>query len=205
MKYVTVSMKELKEESKKWAKRIEKDYYPDLIVYIAKAGSVIGNEFSKEMNIPMIGVETVRKKGNGIKNRLAPIIRKLPNCIRNFLISIELISGIHKRNSERKVIILDDIKKYKNIKRILVVDDSVDTGASVLAVKEVLKKEFGDTEIRIAGLNVWKKSDELIHTDYALYKNTIIKAPMSKDSDEYELFLREYQEYQENKSGRYNI
>ena len=69
----------------------------------------------------------------------------------------------------------------------------------------MLNKEFGDIEIRIAGLNVWKKSDELIHTDYALYKNTIIKAPMSKDSDEYELFLREYQEYQENKSGRYNI
>ena len=32
----------------------------------------------------------------------------------------------------------------------------------------------------------------LFHTDFALYENTVIKAPMSKDSSEYKEFVSIY-------------
>ena len=57
---------------------------------------------------------------------------------------------------------------------------------------DVIQNEFKNAEIKIAGLNVWDKSKNIIHTDFALYENTVIKAPMSKDSSEYKEFVRIY-------------
>lgn len=48
-------------------------------------------------------------------------------------------------------------------------------------------------------MNVWDKSKNIIHTNFALYENTVIKAPMSKDSSEYKEFVRIYNE--ETKEG----
>ena len=57
---------------------------------------------------------------------------------------------------------------------------------------DVIQNEFKNAEIKIAGLNIWDKSKNIIHTDFALYENTVIKAPMSKDSSEYKEFVRIY-------------
>ena len=82
--------------------------------------------------------------------------------------------------------------KSSNIQSILVVDDSVDTGHSMKQVVDAIHSLFGDVEIKIAGLNVWDKSRSIIDSDFALYKNTIIKTPMSKDSKEYKDFMQIY-------------
>ena len=38
------------------------------------------------------------------------------------------------------------------------------------------------------------KSEDVIKTDFALYRNTVIKTPMSKDSKEYKDFMKIYNE-----------
>lgn len=95
---------------------------------------------------------------------------------------------------------LDKISQLEadKINKILVVDDSIDTGNSILAVKNYISTIFRNAEIRVAGLNVWDMSKEKVFTDYALYKNTIIKAPMSKDSKEYDVFMKMYNNYRNN-------
>lgn len=67
-----------------------------------------------------------------------------------------------------------------------------------MAVKNYISTIFRNAEIRVAGLNVWDMSKEKVFTDYALYKNTIIKAPMSKDSKEYDVFMKMYNNYRNN-------
>ena len=200
MKCITLSIENLNRKTKKWAREILSEYSPDMIIYVAKAGFLIGKGFSETMECPMIGVETVREKGNGLKSQIAPLIGKLPLFVRNMLITIELKSGVHKKNDYRKVNMLDEISQLETTKinKILVVDDSIDTGNSILAVKDYISTIFRNAEIRVAGLNVWDMSKEKVFTDYALYKNTIIKAPMSKDSKEYDAFMKIYNNYRNN-------
>ena len=59
-------------------------------------------------------------------------------------------------------------------------------------VVDAITSVFTETEIKVAGLNVWDKSKDIIKTDYVLYENTVIKAPMSKDSTEYKKFIKIY-------------
>ena len=193
MKYIELSRKDIEEQCKDWAKEIQKSYQPDLIVYVAKAGYLIGREMKNVFNVPLVGISATRE-GNDLKEVVGPFVSKLPNFVRNILISLELKSDTHSKNTERKIHYHEGLEKMKsqNIKSILVVDDSVDTGHSMKQVVDAISSLFGDVEIKIAGLNVWDKSRNIIDSDYALYKNTVIKTPMSKDSKEYKDFIKIY-------------
>lgn len=193
MKYIELSRKDIEEQCKDWAKEIQKSYKPDLIVYVAKAGYLIGREMKNVFNVPLVGISATRE-GNDLKEVVGPFVSKLPNFVRNILISLELKSDTHSKNTERKIHYHEGLEKMKsqNIKSILVVDDSVDTGHSMKQVVDAISSLFGDVEIKIAGLNVWDKSRSIIDSDFALYKNTVIKTPMSKDSKEYKDFMRIY-------------
>lgn len=193
MKYIELSRKDIEEQCKDWAKEIQKSYQPDLIVYVAKAGYLIGREMKDVFNVPLVGISATRE-GNTLKEVIGPIISSMPNFVRNILISLELKSDTHSKNAERQIHFHEGLEKMKssNIQSILVVDDSVDTGHSMKQVVDAIHSLFGDVEIKIAGLNVWDKSRSIIDSDFALYKNTVIKSPMSKDSKEYKDFMRIY-------------
>ena len=193
MKYIELSRKDLEEQCNRWAHEIKKNYQPDLIIYVAKAGYLIGKEMKNVFNVPLVGISATRE-GNALKEVVGPIVSLMPNFVRNILISLELKSDTHSKNTERKIHYHEGLEKMKsqNIKSILVVDDSVDTGHSMKQVVDAISSLFGDVEIKIAGLNVWDKSRNIIDSDYALYKNTVIKTPMSKDSKEYKDFMKIY-------------
>ncbi len=193
MNCMELSVESLENKCEKWAGRIKEEYRPDALVYVAKAGYLIARPMTRVFNVPVIGVEAVRS-GNGIKKLAGPLLSVMPNFVRNMLISAELKTGVHGKKSERKVEFHEgkNSVKAEDILRILVVDDSVDTGHSMSRVVERVKEEFPNAEVRTAALNVWDKSESVIETDYALYRNVIIKAPMSKDSKEYKKFIRIY-------------
>lgn len=147
-------------------------------------------------DVPMIGIGTSRD-GNSFKEKIGPFVAMLPNFVRNFLISIEMKSNRHEKNTERHVHFLENIEEkidVKTIKSILVAEDSVDTGHSLKQSLDEIKKVFPKAEIKVASLNVWDKSKDIVSVDYSLYQNTIIKAPMSKDSKEYKAFIKLYNE-----------
>ena len=193
MNCIELSIEKLENECREWAYQIKKDFVPDIIVYVAKAGYLIARPMATVFQAPLVGIEAVRK-GNGIKTILGPIMSMFPNCIRNLLISAELKTRVHNKNCERKVKFHKGKEKLNKgkISRVLVLDDSVDTGHSMLKVVESIKAEFPVAEVRTAALNIWSKSENLIKTDYSLYKNIIIKTPMSKDSKEYAKFFQLY-------------
>lgn len=193
MQHLELSRKALEEQCSTWANNIKEVYQPDLIIYIARGGYLIGKQMKEVFQVPMIGVSTVRD-GNGLKEKIGPLVAVLPNCIRNLLISIEMKSNKHAKNTERKVRFLKGVEdvKDKDIQKILVAEDSVDTGNSLQQAIKTIRTVFPDAEIKVASLNVWDKSKSIAHVDYALYENTIIKSPMSKDSKEYKEFRETY-------------
>lgn len=193
MEHLELTRKILEEQCSTWANNIKEVYQPDLIIYIARGGYLIGKQMKEAFQVPMIGVSTVRD-GNSIKEKIGPVVAMFPNCIRNLLISIEVKSNKHAKNTERKVRLLKGVEdvKDKNIQKILVAEDSVDTGNSLQQAIKTIRTVFPDAEIKVASLNVWDKSKSIAHVDYALYENTIIKSPMSKDSKEYKEFRETY-------------
>ena len=188
------SIKSLEEKCKDWGIEISKDYQPDLIVFVARGSYLIGKALSKYFGVPLIAVGAERS-GNNFKEFLAPFLSVLPRWFCNLLRKVELKSNVHKKKEKRNIKFLDTIDKYKNKSiAILIVDDSIDTGNSMKQVIELVKFELPESIIRVAALNVWDESENIIKADYYCYRNAIMRTPMSKDSKEYEFFKRMYAE-----------
>lgn len=194
MNYTELSLEKLKEVSIEAANKIASERKIDLIIYIAKAGFPIAFYMNEVFQCQLLGIGAQRK-GNKMKQLVAPIISFMPRLVRDILISIELKSKVHKEDADRHVEFHESIKKIspKPMNAILVVDDSVDTGHSMVEVIKKVKEEFTETEVFSYSLNVWKQSEELFKTDYSSYTDTVIRAPMSKDSKEYKIFCSMYE------------
>lgn len=195
MNYIKLSIKSLGAKSRELAGDVEKTYHPDLIIYIARGGYLIGKEMADYFRVPCIGIHAERE-GGGLKDKVAPLLRLFPSWLTKMLREMELSSGVHQVKRGRHVYWdEEDFKKLEkqDIRHILLVDDSVDTGHSMAQVKEKVEEDFGgEIIVKTAAINVWTKSEVICPTDYRSYTDTIIATPMSKDSREYPTFEKMY-------------
>lgn len=193
MNCIELSLENIIKESKLLANQIKPDYTPDLIIYIASGGFLIGKTISNSFDCKMIGIDAVRP-GNKFKKILSPVLKHIPYQILNLARMLEIKSDTYKIKSERQVKFHDkgDSQDLTDTKNILIVDDSVDTGYSVKAVIESVRTRFPNAQIKTAALNVWDKSKYVINVDYCLFRDTIMRTPMSKDSKEYSKFEKIY-------------
>ena len=79
----------MEEQCNHWANEIKKSYQPDLIVYVAKAGYLIGKEMKNVFNVPLVGISATRE-GNALKEVVGPIVSLMPNFVRNIFIRIKV-------------------------------------------------------------------------------------------------------------------
>ena len=202
MNYLELSIENLEEENKKLYKIIQEDNYNyDLVIFIAKGAFLIGKDLSEYNKSKLIEVFATRK-GNKFKNLFKLILKILPSCIKKNLRQLEIKSGIHKKKAERKVSFNENVwKKYENKNKILLVDDSVDTGNSINLTKNAIEKFFKDAEIKVAALNVFDEGLKNSHIDYYLYNNTMLSGPWSDDSKENKKYLQEYYKWHNNQQG----
>lgn len=191
MKYLELSIKDTEEESNKLAQIISKDFKPDIIVFIAKGAFIIGKVISKYFNVPLIEIHAVREVGK-FKNYFSFILKFIPKKLKTYLRKKEILSGIHNKYTERRIYFEKGSEKLKKAKKILVVDDSVDTGHTAKQVCDYLVRNFGEKTIRFACLNVFEESEKTFKVHYRLYKNYIIVGPWSRDSKYYSNFIYKY-------------
>lgn len=190
MKYLELSEKNVRDESLKLAKKIEKEFLPEIVIFVAKGSFYIGDEISKYFNVPLIEIKAVREK-NKLKELVSPILKLIPRKIKQILREMEINSNTHnkvsKRNVEMEERYLKELLKYK---KVLLADDSIDTGNTIVEILNYLKKY--DLEIKTAGLNVFDMSKEIIKIDFYNYENTLLNGPWSKDSKYYRQFMEDY-------------
>lgn len=196
MDCIELSIKSLDEKCQEFAKQIKLEYQPDLVIYVARGSYLIGKSIIKVLNVPLIAVGTQRK-GNELKELVAPVLSLLPRWLCNLLRRCELKSNVHGVQVERHIEFLDDISliDVASIKKVLIVDDSVDTGSSMLAVSNLVKSNFPNGEIKTAVLNVMSQSKNVFKVDYSMYEDAMLRTPMSKDSREYKVFCHLYKEH----------
>lgn len=189
MKHLTLSIENVKRDCVKLANKIEKsNFKPDCIIYIKTGGYLVGKGIADYFNIQLKGFR-ISREGNHMKSKVSFILKMLPKFLKNILRELEFKSGIHNKRSKRVVTEIDNgLVKGTNI---LLVDDSIDTGNTIICATNFLKKYYGnDINIKVVGLNKFKLSEKKVSTDYYIYEDSIIIYPWSKDSREYDKFKK---------------
>ncbi|MCH6269414.1 phosphoribosyltransferase family protein, partial [Neobacillus citreus] len=111
-------------------------FEPDIIIYVANGGIIIGQEMSNLLSKPYYGIKVARS-GNSLKKNLSFLIRILPGKVKDILRTFELNSGLHSKASTREIKEVNTDLPI-SVKKILVVDDSVDTGNTILSISNWL-------------------------------------------------------------------
>ena len=144
MKYTRFSFAELERICTKEAKRISSETNIDLIVFVAKAGLPIALYMSRILGCKILPIYAERKTGLMKKLFFKLGGKFLPERVKILLRLLEVKSGFHKRNPERHVTFDADMTDAEkaSIRKILVVDDSIDTGASMLQVISKVRQVF---------------------------------------------------------------
>jgi len=193
--FVELSIESLREESKRLAGIIAKDWQPDLVIYLAKGGFLIGEEIAIYFNAGLLEFD-VHRTGDKVKQNSAIILSKLPKYIRKKLRESELKTRFKADNGQTQSKTLHLTKRYQisiNPMRVLIVDDSADTGSSLLSAKNLAEALFPNVEIKIATLNVFDEALLRVQIDWYLYANCLLGTPASKDNKDYKKFLNLYE------------
>lgn len=183
MDYLELSIKNVEEKSKELYEKIIKEYDYDLVIFIAKGSYLIGKELSELNNVPLLEIFATRK-GSKLKKAVSPFLKLIPKKILIKLREKEMNSTYHETNNDRTVSFDESTySKFTDKKRILLVDDSIDSGNSIVLTKNEIKKFFSHAEVKVAVFNVMNKAT--IKPDFCVYENTMICGPWSNDSSEH--------------------
>lgn len=197
MELLELSKKRLKEENNKLFNLIIKEYNFDLVIFIARGSYLIGKELADMNNVPLLEIFATRKGGK-FKKIISPILKIIPKRIKNILRDKEFNSNYHEKNNDRKIYFDEKIwKKYNDKKNILLVDDSVDTGYSILYAKNEIEKYFSNSTVKVGAINCFKKSKNIVNTDFYLYSDVLLLGPWSNDSKENYEYIKEYEDWHE--------
>ena len=190
------SRAEVQSECRQWAKDISESYPVDAIVFVAKSGYLFAEAMSDELNVPIADVFASRP-GNDSKDKISKAVPKLPRWFLALALRSKSQLKFNKTNSERSVIVSDRLKALSanSPNHILLVDDSVDTGWTILKVKEEIAKLNPKAQIKVAGYCVLDESEDLVKTDFYRYKNTIVITATSRYSSEYNDFLGGFEKW----------
>lgn len=194
MKVITLSQKELRSEAFALCNAIRKDNFtPAIILGIATGGIYISQpikEYFEEKawhgfyaEIKLSRHTTKIKKSINIKS----ILQRLPYSILNLLRMLEVTlfekmkSNTYNPNKESRVILTKELQdNIKNAKSILLVDDAIDTGTTLLAIKNVIKSLNPHIIIKVAVLTVTHKKPYIV-PDYTNHKRILLRCPWAED------------------------
>lgn len=183
-KVLDVDLDELKNMSLRLAKDMEnRGFTPEHILYIERAGLLIGFEMAAYFGCSISGIHS-KRYGSSAKSLVKPILKRLPRFLTHMLRQLELKSNIHHVKKERQVFCEHEMPPRD--KSILVVDDALDTGHSLVAVLDFLKNQgYDPSNIKTAVLTVTGK-DQVLRPDFTLLEGIACAFPWSYDSRQYE-------------------
>lgn len=176
-----------------WAQEIERDFKPDLVLFIATSGFLFAKPMAKQFGCDIVDIR-VSRIGNKIKDRLKSLIKCIPQKIILALVSSQLKYYFNDKKCERTVQITPRYQAAVRhlYKKILIVDDAVDTGWTMNTIKEKVKKDFPAAEIKTAAYMVSDFSGKHIKIDFWKYKNEIVLNPTSRKIEGYQEYIDSY-------------
>lgn len=189
---LTLSRAQFQEVCGSLGDRIVELCSPDLIVVVPRAGDFIWEELKK---IPVFeGVNVVKIKAqrrltkHKSKGFIKPVLVKFPRSINNLLRHLESIVRelmFYLRGPgvspllEYEDGVVDCVVKAK---RIVVIDDAIDSGVSIKSILEFLKQKNALATIHVAVITTTFE-EPLVCADISLYDRQIIRFHWAEDYD----------------------
>ena len=153
-------------------------FVPDVVLGIESGGRYVAELLFPELPHCYVSLQrpSTRGKGRVVKR----ILRSLPRTVADLLRVIE--SRCLESRTHRPVEFTGTLPpELAGARRILVADDAVDSGCTMLAVVNALQKQFPDAKIATAAVVVTTAAPLLI-PDYYVFNNLLIRFPWSADA-----------------------
>lgn len=186
------SKAEVEADCRLWAEEIGKEYKPDLIVFIAKSGFLFAKPMAEYYGCPMVDIR-VSRPGNDGKDLIKRIIPRLPQWLLAALLKSKVNYGYQEKNKERNIVLSESFNNlcWERYHKVLIVDDSTDTGWSLIAAKKEIAKKAMACDIRTASYCVLDYSKSRVSVDFYRHENTIVVTATSRYSNQYNDFVNE--------------
>lgn len=193
-KYLTVRLEDIKDIISRIYLQIEEDQFkPEAIVYVGEAPTLLAYELNKYFSIPMYRIEA-RRAGTRLeeisKLILPPILKYLPRTLRDIIRTIKE-STLDSYRTNAQVLVYFKNRADLHGKRILLLDDAIDTGNTIARCKEYLAKFDKINSMKIAVVTVTRKNP-IILPDYKVYSE-ICQFPWSVDSEQIDEYKKLYE------------
>jgi len=150
----------------------------DVVVYIETGARLLAHEVGRELGVEIVPM-WVSRGGSGLKQKVAPLVAKTPVWLRDGLRRLEEWSGVH-RHTRRRAALAHGVELAG--KRVLLLDDAADTGRTIGVARELVKREGGAGEVKVAVLAATTPAGRAAVDFFVLEKNS--RMPWSSDSDE---------------------
>ena len=180
MKVLTLDTEALTEHCRRLEIAVRADFVPDVVVGIARGGAVVSSLMFD--GLPHLEARCQRPS-TANKDAARPwvwkLVRSMPIFIRDWLRVAE-VRWLSRNAACHRQPVVDIAQPLPDgVCKVLVVDDAVDSGATLSAVVKALSRE--GLEVRTAAITVTRK-DACIKPDYCIYDDeTLIRFPWSKD------------------------
>lgn len=163
----------------------------DLIVYVAKSGYLIADILSVLTGVSYVGINSTREYVTEKDDSLIKLVNKLPRFMVKVLKKTERKLNFYDNNKERYLNYNKHFFKRFEPEKVLIIDDVIDTGYTIKKVVEEINNIYENPEIKVAVLSYFNDRDAE-KPDFYLYENTVLSAPWTIDSKEYEAFVKRY-------------
>lgn len=192
MKVKTLYTEEFNKECTALGHEIFADYDPDVIIGVLNGGGYVGRQIvqvsPKETTYVEVKIQRdgTTKKEKGLIHR---ILQSLPYGVLNILRILESIVLEYKskkNNTKRKgtIKLPDNVVSFLSggeNKKVLLVDDAIDSGATLLLIKQYLMSKFENIDVKIAVITITTKQPLVVADYYRYYNRTLIRFPWSND------------------------
>lgn len=161
------------------------DYDPDLVVAVARGGVYVAEHMFRQSHHVTVDCQ---RQTTAVKRRLHAlfaVVRLLPLWLRNRLRMAEARRLSRKHTGQPASVTLDSevTAAVQRARRVLVVDDAIDSGATMAGVLNAISAISGpDNKVRTAVITVTTRQP-LVTPDYAIYGDgdVLVRFPWSED------------------------
>ncbi len=183
-KYVIVTLDDISFPSacKQLREIAESDgFQPDAIVAVPRGGCYVADAGWHDLPIYEVSLRRPADGNRAIKSFIGHTVARLPLRFRDWLRRMDARHLVKRTDHMADTtIIVPELPVTAN--RILVVDDAVDSGATLRAVISKLTATYPDKEIKTAVITVTAEAPVFM-PDYYLYHNsTLVRMPWSIDA-----------------------
>lgn len=193
-KVITLTPEEFEASCRELEKKVRDSGFDfEILIGIATGGTYVADHMHAPLRLDIIK----QRPATSARHRLLPgLLKRLPRKICDFMriaesrfyALVSLIKPAHATPTKLPDSLMDTLRTAGTCTSVLIVDDAVDSGTTMLSVVQAVSKAAPDAEVRTAALTLTRPAGRftpapLITPDYLLFPaGAIIRFPWAPDA-----------------------